>query len=127
MGTKPDEREGPNREAADSPGAARRALETRAGRVLWPFVAFLAISSWAHTGFRFFPSLPPSWQGIMGQPPPPFLINVVFVVYLLSALMLNLMRMADNAPPDPGYRPVLFLGAFYAFHHVSGSLRDNFS
>lgn len=106
--------------------ATREQLQAASRRVLWPLVAFLALSIWARSGFRFLPPLPDDWKSWMGAPPSPSLINALFVLYLLSALILSLLRMADNARPDPAFRPIGYLAVFYGFHFVAGSLQDNF-
>ena len=102
------------------------ALQARIHRGLWPLVAFLALSSWAHTGFRYLPAIPEQWKSFLGKPPPPMWINALFLLYLLSAMILCLMRMAEQMPPGSGFRSVLYLAAFYGFHSVAGSLPDNF-
>lgn len=62
----------------------------------------------------------------MGRPPPPAWIDAAFVLYLFSALVLSLARMAGEGSPGTGFRHLGYLAAFYGFYHVSGALRDNY-
>lgn len=126
MWIKPGDDGEPKNAVRESVTERREALYASCRRVYWPLVAFLTISLWANSGFRFLPPIPAEWNQILGAPPPPALINALFVLYLLSALIIHLMRMAREDPPDPGFRPVAYLTAFYAFHHIAGSLKDNF-
>lgn len=112
--------------AGNSVATAVEALEAKSHRGLWPLVAFLSLSIWARSGFRYIPPIPENWKSFMGAPPPPALINALFVLYLLSALILSLMRMADEIEPTSSFRHLGYLAAFYGFHFVAGSLPDNY-
>jgi hypothetical protein len=110
----------------DEAGRSVETLYAKSHRGLWPLVAFLALSIWARSGFRFVPAIPASWRNFLGAPPPPSLINAAFALYLVSALVISLMRMAGQVAPGSVFRPLGYLAAFYAFHHISGSLPDNY-
>lgn len=101
-------------------------LQSRAGRGLWALVAFAAISIWARSGFQYLPPLPPEWQDVMGRPPPPSWISAAFILYVFSALVLSLMKMAGEGSAATGLQHVGYLSAFYGFYFVSGALEDNY-
>ncbi len=103
-----------------------RKLESQAGRGLWALVLFTAVSLWAQTGFRYVPDLPPAWRDALGSPPPPWMVSALFVVYVFSALILGMARLAEGKAAFSGYRHVGYLTAFYVFYHVAGVLEDNF-
>ncbi|GAB4282307.1 MAG: hypothetical protein Kow0092_37380 [Deferrisomatales bacterium] len=101
-------------------------LQARAGRGLWPLVVFAALSLWAGSGFRFLPALPPGWRRALGPPPPIAWIHAAFVLYVFSALVLSLTRMARLDTPGAGFRHVGYLLAFYGFYAVAAALEDNY-
>jgi hypothetical protein len=101
-------------------------LESRASRGLWVLAVFAAISLWARSSFRYLPSLPPEWDKVMGRPPPVSWINAAFILYVFSALVLSLLRMAGGPTPASGFQHVGYLTAFYGFYYVAGALDDNF-
>ena len=103
-----------------------RKLEAQANRGLWALVLFTAVSLWAQTGFRFVPGLPPGWKDALGSPPPPWMVSSLFVVYVFSALILGMARLAEGKAAFSGYRHVGYLTGFYVFYHVAGVLEDNF-
>ncbi len=103
-----------------------RKLESQANRGLWALVLFTAVSLWAQTGFPFVPALPPGWRDALGRPPPPWMVSALFVVYVFSALILGMARLAEGKTTFSGYRHVGYLTGFYVFYHVAGVLEDNF-
>ncbi len=102
------------------------ALEVKIHRGLWPLVVFLSIGIWARTGFMYIPAMPEQWKSIMGQPPPPLLVNATFVLYLFSAMILSITRMAGQSSPGNGFHHVAYLAAFLGFYHVSGVLQESY-
>lgn len=106
--------------------AVRGRVDAKAGRGLWPLVCFAGLSLWARTDFRYLPSPPAEWRSILGRPPPPAWIDAAFVLYLFSALVLSLARMAGEGCPGTGFRHLGYLAAFYGFYHVSEALPDNY-
>lgn len=70
--------------------------------------------------------MPADWQRVMGRPPPPSWIGAAFLLYVFSALVLSLARLADNEAPFTGFRHVAYLAAFYGFYAVAGALEENY-
>ncbi len=89
-------------------------------------IAFVLVSMWARSGFRGVPSASVEWEALLGRPPPPIWINGVFVLYLFSALVISLTRLADGKGRFAGFVHVGYLTAFYAFYHVSHALSEGF-
>ena len=111
---------------AETPQSRLRILQSQASRGLWPLVVFAAVSLWASSGFRYLPSLPREWDQVMGRPPPVSWVNPAFILYVFSALVLSLLRMAGEPTPGSGFQHVGYLTAFYGFYYIAGALDDNF-
>lgn len=119
-----ERRNGPQSE--DAAAEKSRRLYALAGRGLWPLALFALLSLWARTDFRYLPPMPQDWGRVMGRPPPPAWIDAAFVLYVFSAIVLSLTRMAGYGSPGTGFRHLGYLAAFYGFYFVSGVLPDNY-
>ncbi|MHB8765537.1 MAG: menaquinol oxidoreductase [Deferrisomatales bacterium] len=114
------------RPAAAGPAERLRGLEARASLGLWALVLFCLLSLWAGRGFVGVPAAPESWRELLGRPPPPSWVSAALVVYLFSALVLGLTRMAGGSWPFAGFRHLGYLAAFYGFYYVGDALEDNY-
>lgn len=114
-------------------GAARAAalaeisrLHRRAARGIYPLALFLLVSIGAVRGFSFIPPLSErAWQ-ILGAPPPITLISAFLVIYLFSAIVLTLGRMAGGSEKYGGMSHLGYLTAFYIFLYFAGGLDESF-
>ncbi len=120
------ENDSPPAEEGRTGPTSPRALEQASAMGLWALLAFTALSLWARTGFRYVPPMSENVQSWLGRPPPLPWIHGLFLVYLFSALVLSLVRMAGDWHPFGGFRHVAYLGAFYAFYHLSNGLEESF-
>jgi hypothetical protein len=115
----------PTDQRAEPPATAINRLQHRANHGLYILAAFLLLSFAALDGFSFIPSFSASFRESLGQGPTPGFISMALVVYLFSAVIMSLARMMSGSGQTGGITHLGYLGAFYGFYHLSGSLPDN--
>ncbi len=103
-----------------------RRLESRAARGLWAMAGFMAMSIAAWRYPDPFSHLPERAAAILGAPPPTGLISAALIVYIFSAIILILTRMATGAEAGVGFNHVGYLTGFYFFYSVAGAMGENF-
>ena len=80
----------------------------------------------AYRNFDFLPALSADMRALLGEGPSSDLINWALVIYAFSALILLLTQMSGDKKPGSGLPHFGYLGAFYAFYHLTDSLSENF-
>ena len=87
---------------------------------------FLLLSMASLSNFSVFPSLPEYVRTVLGRPPSANMISAVLLLYIFSAIILILSRMASGSGRYGGISHVGYIAGFYFFYHFSGKLPENF-
>ncbi len=101
-------------------------LELLASSGLWLLALFTLLSMGAYRNFDFLPTLSADMRALLGSGPSPNMINWALVVYAFSALIMLLTQMSGGKKPGTALPHFGYLGGFYAFYHLTNSLRENF-
>ena len=105
-----------------------QALYALSRRSLWELVLFLLISiaAFSFRQFDLFAASSEPLRQILGCPPPALLINIALAVYLFSAVITLLVRIANQARPQQKWAQLGYRAVFYLFYSFSGTLSSYF-